>query len=214
MANIINSSEAFHPLPSQLDLEFLEALLEPDDGTYPWNPADEHTSAYFQQLEQQFLSPDLLDEELTSRSSAFYSQLDTLWSDISTSDNYKCNTELTVVAALQKTLQTGFATCVPQNWIVAIATKAAEIFNSQQSMGEQLVQCALVVLPTWGADDLLVLARPFAYAMRSGEVQNVESVLDVGNHEWTAVSEIEKAKVSLAIAYYTLSQLNNFQEEA
>ena len=214
MANKINRTGAFHPLPSQVDLYLLEALLEPTDATYPWNPADEETSAYFQQLEQQFLTPDLLDEELTSRSHTFYSQLDTLWSDISTSENYKCNTELNVVAALQKTLQTSFATYVPQDWIVAITQKAAEIFNSQQLIGEKLVQCALVVLPTWAADDLLVLARPLAYDMRSGEAQNLESVLDVGNHEWSAISEIEKAKVSLAIAHYTLSELNNFQEEA
>jgi hypothetical protein len=119
------------------------------------------------------------------------------------------------VANLQKNLQAGFAASVPQDWITVIAQKAAEIFNSGQSMGEQLVQCVESVLPTWQTDDLLVMARPFAYAMRSGEQQNVNSVVEnVGNREWTNLSEVEKAKVSLAVASQALNQLNKSQEEA
>jgi len=40
MPKNINTSETFYPLPSQFDLELLSALLEPEDATYPWNPAD------------------------------------------------------------------------------------------------------------------------------------------------------------------------------
>ncbi len=97
----------------------------------------------------------------------------------------------------------------------AIATKAAEILAAQQSIGEQLVECVQTVLPNWGTEDLLVLARPFAYAMRSSESQNAASALkNLQNSEWTALSEVEKAKVTLAIASYAFNELNKSEYEA
>ncbi|MEH2121944.1 hypothetical protein [Nostoc sp.] len=214
MANKINGSDTYSSLPSQIDLELLEALLEPDDATYPWNPADEESEAYFHELEQQFGIQDLLEEELTTRSQDFYSHLDTLWSGIASTSDYNSNPQQAVVLNLQETLRTTFAACIPQGLLNTIATKAAEIFAAQQSMGEQLVECVQTVLPTWGTEDLLVLARPFAYAMRSSESQNASSaVSNLNNSEWTALSEVDKAKVSLAIAYYAFTQLNKSQSE-
>ncbi|MEH1837005.1 MAG: hypothetical protein V7L29_34455 [Nostoc sp.] len=214
MADKINGSDTFSSLPSQVDLEFLEALLQPDDATYPWNPGDEQSEAYFQELEQQFGMQDLLEEELTTRSQDFYSHLDTLWSNISVGSNYNLNPQEAVVHNLQETLRTTFFAYVPQVLLNTIATKAAEIFASHQLMGEHLVECVQTVLPTWGTEDLLVLARPFAYAMRSSESQNAASTLsNLKNSEWTALSEVEKAKVSLAIASYAFNQLNKSQSE-
>lgn len=209
MANKINGSDTFSSLPSQVDLELLEALLEPEDATYPWNPADEESEAYFDELEQQFGMQDLLDEELTRRSEDFYSHLDTLWSGISLESNSNHNPQQTLVLNLQETLSTTFAACVPQALLNAIATKAAEILAAQQSIGEQLVECVQTVLPNWRTEDLLVLARPFAYAMRSSESQNAASALsNLQNSQWTALSEVEKAKVSLAIASYAFNEIN------
>ncbi len=206
MTNKFKASETFRPLTSQVKLEFLEALLEPDDATYPWNPADEESEAYFLQLEQQFLMQDVLEEELTPHSHAFYNQLDELWS------NYKqdnCSTYQSAVTTLQQSLQNSFSSSIPSSWLNVIVQKAAEIFNPKQSMSEQLIECVQSVLPTWGVEDLLVLSRPFAYAMRSSEPQNLETVLsNIDNREWATLSEIEQAKASLAIAYYILSQLN------
>lgn len=213
MANKINGSDTFSSLPSQLDLEFLEALLEPEDDTYPWNPGDEESEAYFQELEQQFGMEDLLDEELMRRSQDFYSHLDTLWSGITPTPDYN-NRQQSVVLNLQEILRTNFSACVPQALLNTIATKAAEIFAARQLISEQLVECVQTVLPTWGTEDLLVLARPFAYAMRSSESQNAASALsNLQNTEWTALSEVEKAKVSLAIASYAFTQLNKSESE-
>ncbi|MEH2254569.1 hypothetical protein [Nostoc sp.] len=214
MVKKINGSDSFSSLPSQVDLDFLEALLEPEDATYPWNPGDDQSEAYFQELEQQFGMPDLLEEELTTRSQDFYSHLDTLWSNISLESNSNLNPQQAVVLNLQDTLRTTFFAYVPQVLLNAIATKAAEIFASGQLMGEQLVECVQTVLPTWGTEDLLVLARPFAYAMRSSESQNAASALsNLKNSEWTALSEVEKAKVTLAIASYAFNQLDKSQSE-
>ncbi|MBP5971336.1 hypothetical protein HW132_00945 [Brasilonema sp. CT11] len=214
MVKKINKSKTSHSLRSQVDLQLLEALLEPEDATYPWNPADEQSENYFAQLEQQFQFEDVLDEELTERSQAFYNCLDTLWHNNLNSQQYKATKKSTVLANLQKNLQAGFAASVPQDWITEIAQKAAEIFHSGQSKGEQLVSCVKSVLPNWETDDLLVMARPFAYAMRSGEQKNVNSVVNhVGDREWTNLSEVEKAKVSLAVAYHALDELKNIEEE-
>ncbi|BAZ52497.1 hypothetical protein NIES4103_51590 [Nostoc sp. NIES-4103] len=215
MTNNINTSDTFQALRSQVELELLDVLLEPEDGTYPWNPTDEHSQAYFDELEQQFISHNLLDEELTTHSQTFYNHLDTLWSEVSNSLYYNCSIKNPAVNSLQKTLHTAFAAIVPQGWLNAIASRAAEIFTPQQSLGDQLVECVQGVLPGWETDDLFVLARPFAYAMRSGESQNLKSIMNnVENRDWASLSEIEQAKVTIAIAYYALKQLDGFQSKA
>ncbi|MEH2173180.1 hypothetical protein [Nostoc sp.] len=213
MAHKINGSDTFSSLPSQLDLELLEALLEPEDANYPWNPGDEESEAYFQELEQQFGMEDLQGVELMRRSQDFYGHLDTLWSSISpTPDNN--NIQQAVVLNLQETLRTNFSACVPQILLNTIASKAAEIFAARQLISEQLVECVQTVLPAWGTEDLIVLARPFAYAMRSSESQNAASALsNLQNSEWTDLSEVDKAKVSLAIASYAFTELNKSQPE-
>lgn len=214
MANKINSSDAFSHLPSQVDLELLETLLEPEDATYPWNPGDEESEAYFQELEQQLGMQDLLDEELTTRSQDFYSHLDTLWSGITSTPEYNDNQQHSVVLNLQEALRTTFSACVPQALLNTLATKATEIFAVRQLISEQLVQCVQTVLPTWETEDLLVLARPFAYAMRSSESQNAASALsNLNNREWTALSEVEQAKITLAIASYAFIELNKSESE-
>jgi hypothetical protein len=214
MTHKINGSDTFSSLQSQVDLELLEALLEPDDATYPWNPADEESEAYFQELEQQFGREDFLDEELTKRSPGFYNHLDTLWSNLSLAEIHNDNPQQLVVLNLQEILRNTFYACIPQELLNTIATKAAEIFSPQQLRGEQLVECVQTVLPSWGTEDLLVLARPFAYAMRSSESHTPESTLTkLNNRDWTNLSEIEQAKISLAIAYYALNQLNKYQSE-
>ncbi|MBN4001996.1 hypothetical protein [Nostoc sp. LPT] len=214
MAHKINGSDTFSSLPSQVDLEFLEALLEPEDANYPWNPGDDQSEAYFQELEQQFGMEDLQGVELMRRSQDFYEHLDTLWSSITPTPDHNDNRQQAVVFNLQQTLCTNFSACVPQILLNTIATKAAEIFAARQLISEQLVECVQAVLPTWGTEDLIVLARPFAYAMRSSESQNAVSALsNLQNSEWTALSEVEKAKVSLAIASYAFTELNKSQPE-
>ncbi|MBO3460656.1 hypothetical protein G7B40_025865 [Aetokthonos hydrillicola Thurmond2011] len=212
MANKINGSETLHPLSSQVELEFLEALLEPDDATYPWDPADEESETYFFDLEEHNLMQDVLETELIPRSQAFYNQLDNLWSNYR---QYNSSTSRSLVNTLQEALQSNFGSHIPTNWLNKLSVKATEVFGSTESISEKLIQCVQSVLPTWEAEDLLVLARPFAYAMRSSESQSIETLLDnAENREWTSLSEIEQAKASLAIAQYALTELSNFQEEA
>ena len=53
----------------------------------------------------------------------------------------------------------------------------------------------------WAEDDLRVFARPLAYAMR-GEVASEPS-----SNDWAALSEIEQAKLTLAIAKYAMEHV-------
>jgi len=217
MADKIKGSRNFYNSLSRIELDLLATLLEPEDNTYPWNPCEEDTTAYFDNLEEQFPMQDLLDEELHTRSVCFHNQLDALWSKVETSAQYNCNTNTTVAVKLQKSLQKQFRNTIPLDWIDLIAHKAAEIFNSQQSMTEQLIECVQAVLPSLEVDDIMVLTRPLAYATRSGSRQKVESALldfkEDDNREWTTLSEIEQAKAGLAVAYHALNQLDNFQTE-
>jgi hypothetical protein len=225
MAKHIQGSDNFQTLPSQMELEFLEALLQPEDGTYPWNPADEYSEEYFIQLEQQFLLADALEDDLTTRSQAFYNEIETLW--VSNSKHYNCNTNYNLVARLQESLQTSLAARVPQDWLKVIATKAADVFTAKhtkaadvfadtQLTAKWLVECVQALLPGLGEDVWLVLARPYAYAMRGSEPQNGEETVlnQVSEQEWANLSEIEQARASLAIAYYALRKLDSFEGEA
>ncbi len=175
MADKMKLSKNFNNSLPQVELDLLASLLEPEDNTYPWNPCDEETDGYFNLLEEQFPVHDLLDEELHTRSQGFHNQLDALWSQFETSNDYNCNTNSVVAVKLQKTLQKQFRNSIPKDWINLIAEKAAEIFNSQQSITEQLIECVQTVLPSLEVDDIMVLARPIAYATRSGESKKVES---------------------------------------
>ena len=55
--------------------ELLEALLQPQEDCYPWNPAEPEAEAYFAELERGFSLCDWQEEEVESASLAFFDQL-------------------------------------------------------------------------------------------------------------------------------------------
>ncbi|MEA5578215.1 hypothetical protein [Anabaena sp. UHCC 0451] len=212
MINKINELDTCQLLPLIVDLELLEALLKPEDATYPWNLVDQESEAYFNELEQQFECEDLLAEDLTRRSQDFYHNLDEIWSQVYHS---KTDHDEQPSKSIKVAIHNAFAASVPANWLNAIAQKASEIISLEQSASEKLVECVQALLPNWGTDDLLVLARPFAYSMRSNEPQNLASIIsNLENREWTDLSEIEQAKISLAIANYAFKELSSLKEES
>jgi hypothetical protein len=193
-----------------IHLELLEALLDSDEITYPWNPALPESEDFFHECETHFAIDDLLESEGYERQEAFYSHLDTLWSNTSTTQ-IQCSTHVASISKLKESLQTAISSRIPHDWIEKIAAKASELFNQQMSIADQLVEIAASVVPALGSDDLSVLARPYAYAMRS-EANSLESTLQkAGRHEWKNLSEIEQARISVAVAYYALQQLKNSQ---
>lgn len=212
MINQINGINTDKSHESLVDLELLEALLQPEDETYPWNLIDPESEDYFEQLEQQFECDELLGEDLTQRSQDFYQHLDQIWSQV---DCSKTDRDEQPSKSIQVSLHENFASLIPANLLNAIAQKASELINLERSASEKLVECVQGLLPHWETDDLLVLARPFAYSMRSNQQQNLAVIMsNVKDKEWTGLSEIEQAKVSLAIAHYTLKELSSLNQES
>ena len=206
MKNHINDLNILDIAPSNLDLEFIEALLEPEDAAYPWNLADESTDAYFHNLELQFGLPDFSDAELITSSENFYQNLDIIWDQVAVIENH--NISKNTVNYLQEVLHNAFSV-IPEVILTAIAQKAAEVSILEQSASDKLIECVQALLPSWEVDDLLVLARPFAYAMRSNKPQTLTSVIrDFEGRDWANLSEIEQAKITLAIADYALQHLS------
>ncbi|PSB28047.1 hypothetical protein C7B82_14435 [Stenomitos frigidus ULC18] len=175
------------------------AVAENASATIPyiWNPAAPESETFFTALEQEFSLDDWKVDEVATRSSVFFAQLDQLWS----------------AATLQETLVQRFASRMPQQLLTAIATRAQQVLSSSVSLADQLVQCVQDALPNLAEEDLYVLARPLAHAMR-GNDSPVESTLErVHSIEWDALSEVEQARLSLAIARFALAELETKSEK-
>ncbi|MBE9129210.1 MULTISPECIES: hypothetical protein [unclassified Coleofasciculus] len=179
---------------NQLQGELLEALLQADEDCYPWNPADPDSEAYFATLEREFLlEPCQDDGEIASKSQRLFDQLHQCWTSL--------------VSSATETFKPSFPeqfAHVPQIWLEAITNQAQQVFRTNLSLAEQLVLCVKPLLPNWAEDDLLTLARPWAYAMRS----NLEPV-SIRAVEWTELSPMEQARLSLALAHSALVQLQD-----
>jgi hypothetical protein len=205
MANKMTGNNNFNSQILNLEEELLFTILDAEETVdYPWNPGE--SEEYFTLLDEKC---PIQEDLISSRSKDFYHHLDSLWD--------KLPAPLTVgqiknkiVNTVQNTLNLNFGASIPQEWLNTIAKKAADIFQGQQSTSQQLVECVQAVLPNWSADDLFVMARPFAYNMRNQQPQNFESLLGKAeNIEWKNLSDIEQARVSLALAQFALKELNS-----
>lgn len=68
---------------SQVQVELLELLLEPDDATYLWNTTEPESETYFVNQEQGFPLLDEFEAEMAMRLH-FFTQLEETWSAIAT----------------------------------------------------------------------------------------------------------------------------------
>lgn len=186
--------------------ELLEALLQPDEDFYPWNPAEPEAEVYFAELERGFLLSDWQEEEeIKSASQALFNQLNQCWAP---------RVSL-VTDSLQLSLFERFGALIPQSWLEAIANQAQQIFQSNLSLADQLVLCVKPVLPNWAQEDLLVLARPWAYAMRGTPNSAVEETsIDDRPVEWGELSQIEQVRLTLEVAHSALAQLQDSKSES
>jgi hypothetical protein len=181
--------------------ELLEALLQPEADFYPWNPAEPEAECYFSELERGFLLSDWQEEdEIIDASQAFFNRLHQCWA----------SPVLSETDTLTVSLSERFAAFMPQTWLAAIANKARQVFSSNLSFADQLVLCVKPLLDNWAEEDLLVLARPLAFAMRSTCESSAENIPGgVRPVNWTELSPIEQVRLSLAVAHSALIQLND-----
>lgn len=177
--------------------ELLEVLLQLEDKCYPWDPATLESEGFFADLERDLLLSDWQEsqQEIEIRSEALFDQMHSKWAALSVS----------AADTLEQSLSERFANFIPQAWLVAIASRAHSVISTNLSLADQLVSCVKPLLPSWTDDDLLVLARPLAYAMR-GNATPTRSV------EWTELSQMEQVRLSLAVAHSALVQLQDNTE--
>lgn len=188
---------------SSVQGELLEALLQPEEDFYPWNPTEPEAEAYFAELEREFLLDQWLEqEEITQASESLFNHFHQLW-----------NSPIEVEEArLSECLSQQFAALMPQAWIEAIAYKAQQVFQTNISLADQLVQCVKPLLPNWAEDDLFVLARPLAYAMRSTCQSGKDLPNGVQSTDWMELSSMEQVRLSLTVAHSALVQLQQSPE--
>lgn len=167
--------------------------------SYPWNPADPESEEFFEQAEQAVGFEEWQGAEIAAQAPTFFAQVDRLWATTS------------LQSSLQSTLAQKFSLRMPEVLLTAIAQQAQTLVASSLSLADQLVQCVDELLPSLDVEDLQVLARPLAYAMRGeGDTLGCDTVLNsIRAIEWEDLTDIEQARVSLAIARYALAELEN-----
>jgi len=189
MATQSPDSQYFRDSETQAQMDLLATIVH-TDVAYPWNPAQLESESYLTGLEEEFaLSDSFSDSDIAQKSQVLFAQLEQVW----------------LTAALQKSLREKFAR-VPQDFLARIAQSVQNATVKYQSLADQMVECVLDILPQWAEEDLQVLARPLAYAMREVDSEGAELVMAT-KRPWAQLSEIEQARVSLAVARYAISQL-------
>lgn len=178
--------------------ELLELLVDQEES-YPWNPQDPETEAYFNDLENNFcLTEDLDTEEIESNAQTLFACLHQSWQTAPSSE-------------IEQSLQREFGYLVPSSWLQTIAHRAKEIISENLSTLDQLVECVKPLLNNWAEDDLRLFARPIAYPMRS-----MRSGFKPDSSEktsWNDLSEPEKARLSMQIAQKALEQWQETKQE-
>ncbi|NJN88292.1 MAG: hypothetical protein HC881_20860 [Leptolyngbyaceae cyanobacterium SL_7_1] len=189
------------PFQTHAELSLLQLILQ-DSAPYPWNPAESETDAYFADLEGELVNAGWAADEWVAEGNALAAVLDQAWSRVSRSGR---TTNSTTVS---HDLFQRFVTQVPHVFLEGIAQRARQVVSSNVELADKLVACVIDLLPEWGEEDLQVLARHFAYDMRGADTEMLEVALrSVRCAAWTELSGIEQARLSLAIARYTIAQM-------
>jgi hypothetical protein len=177
---------------AQAEMELLRQILQ-EKESYLWNPASPTAASYFADLEQEVVNAGWTSEELTEQGQIFAARMEQVWA--------------IPVSNLATDRFQRLAAQLPQRLLDTIVQRAQQVVATNLSLADQLVQCVQESLVSWDTDDLQVLARPFAYAMRGAESESLDAVLkSVRNAEWDELSSIEQARLSLAVARLAIAQ--------
>lgn len=195
-------------MDNELEIHFpvetdLVELIWGDETVYPWNPSDPIADHYFSIQDRSFPVTAWSSNELSPNVESFFAGLEELW------NGFKSETESLLVEGYSDldqqllNLQLQFGV-VPMGIIERIVNCAHSLYQSNLSLLEQLTVCVHSTFPHIDHEDLWVLARPFVYAMRSGDM--VERLVDTTrNSQWHTLSDVEQARLGLAIAQVILS---------
>lgn len=171
-----------------------------DRISYPWNPAAPEAEAFFAESTEASIFDGIDATEISRRSAALFAQFDSVWT----------------TTTLEQTLVQRFAAYMPRHALHAIAQKAQTVVASAEqavaqastTVVEQLILCVRDVVPGLADDDFCVLARPLAGAMRTANTDSLleEQITQYSQREWENLSELQRAKLSLAIARVAIEE--------
>lgn len=187
---------------SAVQAELLQSVLETE--AYPWL-ADETAENYGAEVEAAGLVLEISDDEAAKGWQGFSAQLAQLFGQ----GEYEAD----VVAQLRQK----FANRLPTEIITRIGEKAQQIVSTgekaSQTVLEQMLACVQDILSYVADDDLRVIGRPMATAMRGSSADEFLDVTiqSVRVAEWAALSPIEQARLGLAAARYAISQAEEGQ---
>lgn len=200
MANESRPSNPSSDNAMNAELELLHSILDPNP-CYPWNPYTPESEAYLAALEAQWDESGTTDAIVLGWQ-ALSDQLDTLWP----------TQPVDRVAALVKVLSQQFSAAIPEDVLGTLAGQAIALMNTGRPLMEQLVQSVQSVLTGWDTEDLEVLARPLAFSLRDGR-GDILGLYVRSSHpaDWETLSELEKARLSLAIASVALRQAQELE---
>jgi len=189
-----------------LEFELFQLVLK--DDVYPWSVDQDQTLEALVVMESSWAEA-LSDEENAAIATAgqqFFHQLEQAWSTPEAQP-----TPTFSLATLQASLRDRFQHRVPADLLQQLTQKAQTLAAQPLTLADQLIQSVQDVFPHWDTEDLQVLARPYAFAMRSPDSDTADkldmALQSVRSVSWSELSEIEQARLSLAIAHYTLAQL-------
>ena len=175
--------------------DLLSSILT-SDQPYPWEPLGPDGEAYLNRLEAELDDDAVVNEATTAGWQQVSKLLDSRWDQVSA----------TPTENLLTTLQAQFQGRIPESALASIAHAATSWTQSTRPVAEQLVETVKAILPNWDMGDLNVLARPLAYSLRDGRSEVLDLTLrSAPQAEWESLSEIEKARLSLAIASVALT---------
>jgi len=163
---------------------------------YPWEPLSPDGEAHLNHLESQLDDDPEVDEVITAGWHRVSSLLETQWASVETATPER----------LLNALKARFQERMPDDALGTLAAAAARLVQSGRPMAEQLVETAKAILPDWETGDLVVMARPLAYSLRDGRGEVLDLTLrSIPQAQWESLSELEKARLSLAIASVALT---------
>ncbi|TVP63313.1 MAG: hypothetical protein EA342_18145 [Leptolyngbya sp. LCM1.Bin17] len=168
------------------------------DGPYPWDRDSSEAEVYLTSLDtaaNDLLNHPTIDDTLSTGWATWSEQIEAQWHAGTTSSS----------TSLLARLNQQFQERVPASLLQTIATTASHLARSGRPLIEQLVDCVNDALPGWESDDLAVLARPLAYSLRDGRREILAlNLRSISQADWNTLSDIEQARLSLAIASVAL----------
>ena len=185
-----NKGSSADSATARAEAELLQAVLSSDVYAQDGSATDESDEdvAAGQVLE-------ISDQEASEGWQKLSSQLNQLWSE-----------EGEQAASFQSALLQKFSSRLPVELLTQLAEKAKQISENGEALAAQMVACVQEVVDGLADDDLRVMARPMAMAMRGRASDEIaeSTVKSIREADWEALSSVEQAKLSLAAARYAL----------